>query len=104
MKSEIIDKYCFVWSILAKLHPISDSKNGHSTRASNYRQYFDEFKINGFDFSKRFKYSDMHRFEKLSSIYINVFELNFYPDQKKHKLTPIEISKNKSDRVIDLII
>ena len=29
------DKFCPIWSILAKLHPISDPKNGHSSRISN---------------------------------------------------------------------
>ena len=44
------DKYCFFWSILAKLHPISDSQNGHATRVSNDKQYFNELIISGFDF------------------------------------------------------
>ena len=37
---------------------------------------------------------------------INLFELNFYQDQNKwrHKLIPIEVSKNESDKVIDLMI
>ena len=36
----------------------------------------------------------------------NIFELNFYQDQNqwKHKVIPIEISKNDSDRVIDSAI
>ena len=35
-----------------------------------------------------------------------MFELNFYQDKDngKHNLIPIEVSKNISDRVIDLII
>ena len=32
---ENIDKYCFIWSILAILHPC---KNNHPDRVSNYRQ------------------------------------------------------------------
>ena len=31
------DKYCFIWSVLASLHP---SKNDHPNRVSNYIQYF----------------------------------------------------------------
>ena len=57
------DKYCFLWSILAKLHPISDSKNGHAAKVSNYEQYFNELNVSGFDFLKGFKCSDMHKFE-----------------------------------------
>ena len=48
----------------------------------------------------------MYRFEKLNSLSINIYELNFYHDQDemKHKLIPSEISKNESDKVIDLLI
>ena len=34
------DKYYFIWSILAHLHPIADSKDDQATRDSNYNQYF----------------------------------------------------------------
>ena len=100
---KINDKYCFLWSLLASLHPCD---NDHHNRVSNYKQYFIELNINGFDFSNGFKCSDMHRFEKLNNLYINIFELNFYQDKDKwkHKLIPIEISKNESDRVVDLLI
>ena len=30
-------KYCFIWSILASLHPCN---NNHPNRVSNYKQYF----------------------------------------------------------------
>ena len=29
------DKYCSIWSILAHLHRVADSRIGHSTRVSN---------------------------------------------------------------------
>ena len=35
---EVSDKFCLIWSTLAYLHPIADSKNGHATTNSNYRQ------------------------------------------------------------------
>ena len=37
---------------------------------------------------------------------VNIYELNFYQDgdKWKHNLIPIEISKNESDKVIDLLI
>ena len=37
---------------------------------------------------------------------MNILEINFYQDQNswKHKLIPIEISENVSDKVIDLLI
>ena len=45
---EINDKYCFLWSIMAHIHPC---KNNHPNRVSNYRQNFNELNIQGFDFT-----------------------------------------------------
>ena len=61
--------------------------------------------INGFDFTIGFKCSDVQKFEKLIKLSIIIFELNFYEykDKWKHNLIPIEISKNESDKVIDLL-
>ena len=75
-------------------------------RVTNYKQNFDESKIEGFDFTNGFKCSDVHNFEKLNNLFINIFELNFYQDQNKwkHNLIPIKVSKNDSDKVIDLIL
>ena len=68
------DKYCFIWSILASLHPCN--KN-HPNRVSNYKQYFDELNINGSVFTNGFKCSDVHRFNELNNLSINIFE-NFF--------------------------
>ena len=97
------DKYCFLWSILASLHPCN---NNHPNRVSNDKQYFNELNINGFDFTKGFRCSDVHKFNEINNLSVNIFELNFYQDEKqwKHKLIPIEVSINNSDRVIDLAI
>ena len=51
------DKYCFLWSFLAYLHPCNYN---HPNRVSNYKQYFDELNIQGFDFTNGFKCSDVH--------------------------------------------
>ena len=97
------DKYCFLWSILASLYPCD---NNHPNRAANYRQYFSELKIQGFNFSGGVRCYDVHKVNELNNLSVNIFELNFYQDQNqwKYKLIPIEISKNNSDRVIDLAI
>ena len=100
---ENIDKYCFLWSILACSHPCN---NNHPNRVSKYRQNFDELNIQGFDFSRGFRCSDVHNFNELNNLSVNIFELNLYQDQNqwKHRIIPLEISKNDSDRVIDLAI
>ena len=97
------DKYCFVWSILASLYPCT---NNHPNRVSNYKPYFNELNIIDFDFTNGFKCSDVHKFNDINNLSVNIFELNFYQDQNiwKHKLLPIEISKNNSDKIIDLAI
>ena len=97
------DKYCFIWSILASLYPCN---NTHPNRVSNYKPYFNKLNIQDFDFTNGFKCRDVHKFNELNNLSVNIFELNFYQDQNqwKHKLIPIEISKNNSDRVIDLAI
>ena len=97
------DKYCFIWSVLASLYPC---ENDHPNRVSNYKQYFNELNINDFDFTNGFKCSNVHRFNELNNLSVNIYELNFYQDcdKWKHNLIPIEISKNESDKVIDLLI
>ena len=55
------DKYCFLWSILAYLHPCN---NNHPNRVSNYRQYFNQLNIEGIDFSNGFRCNDVHRFNE----------------------------------------
>ena len=97
------DKYCFIWSILASLHPC---ENDHPNRVNNYIQFFNELNFQNFDFTNGFKCSDVHKFDKINNLSVNIYELNFYQDGDKWKqnLLPIEISKNESDNVIDLII
>ena len=95
------DKCCFIWSILASLHPFNED---HLNVVSNYKQYFRELNIQGFDFSNGFKCSDMHKFEKTTNFSNNIFELNFFQEQNKckHKLIPIQTSENERDRITDL--
>ena len=59
------DKLCFIWLILASLHPCD---NDHPNRVSNYDQCFNELNIDAFDFTNGLECSDMHRFEKLNNI------------------------------------
>ena len=98
-----MDKTCFIWSILACLHPC---ENDHCNRVSNFLQNFNELNFQSFDFTNGFKCSVVHRFNELSNFSVNVFELNFYQDgdERRYKLIPIEVSKNNSDRTVDLLI
>ena len=71
---ETNDKYCFLWSILVYLHPC---KNNHSNRVSNYKQFFIELNLEGFDSTNGFKGSSVHNFNELNNLSINIFALNF---------------------------
>ena len=97
------DKYCFLWSILAYLHPC---KNEHPNRVSNYKQNFIESNFQCFDFTNGFKCSDVHKFNEVNNLSVNIFELNFYQDKNKWKyiLIPVENSENESYRVVDLLL
>ena len=85
------DKFCIIWFILASLHPCNIN---HPNRVSNNKQYFVELNINGFVFTNGFKGSDIHRFNELNNLSLNIFEIKFYQDQNKwrHKIIPFQNS------------
>ena len=68
LKTENDDKYCFLWSILAYLHPC---KNIHPNRVSNFRLYFVELNIQGSNFTNGFKCTD--KIKELNNFSINIF-------------------------------
>ena len=55
------DKDCFIWSILAKLHPCEID---HPNRVSNYKQHVDELNIEGFDFTTGFRCINIQKVDK----------------------------------------
>ena len=65
------DKLCFIWSILASLHPC---QNDHPNRVNNYVQYFNELNFQNFDFTNGFKCSDVHKFIELNNLSVNIYE------------------------------
>ena len=72
IKIENDDNICFIWSKLASLQPCdNDQPNG----VTNYKQYFDEINVQGFNFTNGFKDSDVQKIQKLNNLPINVFEL-----------------------------
>ena len=85
------DKNCFIWSVLASLHP---SEKTHPSRVKNYLQCLNELNFHSFEFTIGFKCSEIHRYIKLNNLSVNIYELNFYQDggKWKHNLIPIEIN------------
>ena len=80
LKKINIAKYCFIWSILATLHPFD---NDHPNGVSNYKQYFNELNVKSFDFTNGIRCSDVLIFEKLNDLSTNIFQLNFRQDKNK---------------------
>ena len=80
------DTFCFLWSIIASLHPCNYN---HPNRVSNYKPYFNELNIEGFNLTDGFRCSDVHKFNELKN-----FSSNFYQDQNKWRylIIPIEVS------------
>ncbi|KAK3083783.1 hypothetical protein FSP39_003181 [Pinctada imbricata] len=66
-----LDQKCFLWSIIAALHPVS--WGDHPTRVSNYTQYEREIVTEGLDFPTPL--SQIAGFEQKNNISINVFGL-----------------------------
>ena len=96
------DKYCFIWSIFARLHPCEST---HPSIVNSFLQYSNELNFQSFDISNGFKCSDVHGFNDRNNLSVNIFELKFYQDgdKLKHNLIPIEITKTDSYRVVDLL-
>jgi hypothetical protein len=61
------DNKCFMWCILAALHPVT--KN--SERVSKYKKYENELKFDGITFP--IKKSDIPKIEKMNNLGVNVF-------------------------------
>ena len=56
------DNLCFLWCILACIHPV-DSKN-HSSRVSKYEKFIDELNVENIDLKDGMKIKDISKFEK----------------------------------------
>ena len=99
---ENTDKKYFIWSILAHLHPC---ENSYPTTVKNFRLLFIQLNVQGLDFTNKLKSSLVQKFEKMNNLFFNNFEFTFYRDQSKwnHHSIPIQISKNESDIVVDLL-
>ena len=80
------DLKCFLWSILAKLHPISYKH--HPYRVSHYEQYENEVNMEGIEYPVNL--SDIDKFENQNpDISISVFVLN----NNSLKVTPIRVAE-----------
>ena len=63
------DKYCFLWSIMAALHPVDDN----SCATSSYPHYSSELKYERINFQMRL--IDIPKFKKMNGLSINVYSI-----------------------------
>jgi hypothetical protein len=87
------DNKCFMWSILAHLHPC---KTTNTTLVSSYREYENELKIDHFPVTE----FDIPKIEIDNRLNINVFTY----DDGDRTLRPLYISKEQPKSTIDLIL
>ena len=88
------DRFCFLWCILAYLYPVEENKN----RSSNHSMHMNKLNLEGLEFPMKVK--DIHKFENLNKLNVNVFELT--NSVRSSALTPILNTKNYLQPQIDL--
>ncbi|XP_033729639.1 uncharacterized protein LOC117318793 [Pecten maximus] len=86
------DKKCFMWSVLAALHPAKKD----SQRVTKYIEHQDELDFTGITFPV--KVADVSKFETGNKISINVL------GYEKGSLFPIHVTKRRFDRHVDLLL
>lgn len=87
------DQKCFMWSVLAALHP----ETSHPERVSHYDSYEGELNMNNIEFPM--KISQLNKFERQNSnVSINVIG---YEDDE---LFPVYISKEKKENHVNLLL
>lgn len=86
------DSYCFLWSVMAALHPVKNNVN----RMSSYQHFSSELEYEGLDFPMNFK--DIPRFEKMNELTINVYSIEKDYRTKDYHTVPIYLSREKSDK------
>ena len=86
------DDKCFMWAVLAALHPSSP----HAERITHYAQYTNELDFTGIPFPM--KICDVNKFEKLNDISVNVF------GYEQGTLYPIHLTKTRGVRHVNLLL
>lgn len=94
------DDKCFMWSVLAKLHPAQKDPQ----RVTKYKQYVDELDFSNIEFPVKVK--DISKFEEQNNLTVNVYS---YDDEKKN-VYPVYVSSDSpigdqsQDRHINLFL
>lgn len=88
------DMYCFLWSIVAFLHPCPEGKRPN--RTSSYPHFSRVLKYDNIQFPLALK--DISKFENMNNLTINVYTFD------KKTIIPIHLSKSNSLTIINLLM
>ena len=88
------DNRCFMWSILAHLHPVKHVQ--HPTRVSKYEPFQNELKFDGIAFPVNLQ--DITKFEAQNEISVNVFGYD-----PADWIYPLRVTKAKWKTHVDLL-
>ena len=86
------DNMCFIWSVLAHLHPM----DMHANRVNKYQPFLHELNGEGITFP-----TPIHQipdFEKKNNVSINVF------GWEEKEVVPVQLSRHDSETVINLLL
>lgn len=88
------DHKCFLWSILASLHPAPN----HVERVINYEQYVNDldYALKGIEFPV--KLDKLKLFEKRTNISINVYSFD-----EKYVVYPLLVTEDEKEQHVDLL-
>ena len=87
------DDNCFMWSILASLHPVGLRKKPE--RIHHYQPYKDELNFNGIEFPVTI--DKIEKYERQNNISVNVFDF-------EDVLFPVHITKQRFETHVNLLL
>ena len=92
-----MDNKCFLWSVLAHLHPIADQRKGNPDHVAHYKPYENELDMNNINYPV--KLCDIDKFETQNpGISVSVFVLS----GDNYNLSPIRIANKVCEKHIQL--
>lgn len=92
------DHECFRWAVLSGLY----APKSHCNRVSSYVLHKNKLNFENLTFP--LKFGDIHKFEKMNDISINVFGLEHNPKSKKHDVIgPLHLTKLKKSTHLNLL-
>ena len=90
------DERCFVWSVLASLHPVHRKDQPHHLH--HYKRYAQELNLSGIEFPMKVHQIPQSVERQSPSISINLF------GYEEKELLPVYITKEKKENHVNLLL